>query len=162
MYGHYFLSYGDRYVYNAHDFSVNIAMNSYKTRNFQCIRNLNKLGFYQAARAIMPSVRYHKDQYNHHVLFASEKGTWGPLLTQSFPLNARLRPTFWLSLRWKVRLQYYRRGAWQCIHGLLQCARERCSLSCSLPHRIYLTKGFMWRRWPLVAQDSVILRQTWL
>ncbi|KAE8305899.1 Glycosaminoglycan polysaccharide lyase [Giardia duodenalis] len=82
MYGHYFLSYGDRYVYNAHDFSVNIAMNSYKTRNFQCIRNLNKLGFYQAAGAIMPSVRYHKDQYNHHVLFASEKGYMG---TTAYP-----------------------------------------------------------------------------
>lgn len=84
MYGHYFLSYGDRYVYNAHDFSVIIAMNSYKTRNFQCIQNLNKLGFYQAAGVIMPSVRYHKDQYNDHVLFASEQGYMGTTASPKF------------------------------------------------------------------------------
>lgn len=84
VYGHYFLSYGDRYVYNAHDFSVNIAMNSYRTRNFQCINDLNKLGYYQAAGTIMPSVRYHKNQYNNHVLFASDEGYMGTTTNARF------------------------------------------------------------------------------
>ncbi|ESU37611.1 Hypothetical protein DHA2_152664 [Giardia duodenalis] len=71
MVGHYPLIHGDHYAYQARHFSLIIAMNSYRTRNFQCINDLNKLGFYQAAGAVFPFVRDHPKQYEDYVLLAS-------------------------------------------------------------------------------------------
>ncbi|ESU37222.1 Hypothetical protein DHA2_152998 [Giardia duodenalis] len=71
MLGHYPLIHGDHYAYQARHFSLIIAMNSYRTRNFQCINDLNKLGFYQAAGAVFPFVRDHPKQYEDYVLLAS-------------------------------------------------------------------------------------------
>ncbi|EFO65638.1 Glycosaminoglycan polysaccharide lyase, putative [Giardia lamblia P15] len=71
MLGHYPLIHGDHYAYQARNFSLIIAMNSNRTRNFQCINGLNKFGFYQAAGAVFPFVRDHPKQYDDYVLLAS-------------------------------------------------------------------------------------------
>ena len=75
--GHYPLIHGDQYAYQTDNFSLIIAMNSHRTRNFQCIGSLNKLGFYQAAGTVFPFVRDNPKQNDDYVLLASPQNYMG-------------------------------------------------------------------------------------
>ncbi|TNJ29588.1 putative Glycosaminoglycan polysaccharide lyase [Giardia muris] len=74
----------DQFIYMMSQYTVLLSMHSFRTRNYQCVRNLNCQGYYQNTGALSIYISGYKNQYANYSAAAFRENLTKPAIIQAY------------------------------------------------------------------------------